>query len=559
VRWELQQAARSVLARTLALIALIAVGSGIVAASEAPDRPVDPTTFVDHDAHPPIPEPAEHEANLYRYYIRYGFVQSVADALDLPGAILDLAGAENEAANINDFDEVPNSSWFTNRNHFRAVPVEEIRVGPGTCMRPVTPWTIESMKTRGVNAGFNIEDAAGERWVVKLDPPGYPQIGSGADVIVSRLLHAAGYFVPHDVAVTFRREDLAINPELAAGKDGNPPITQEHLDLVLNHDGQAPEDGRYFALASLFLPGKAVGHLDMAKKRPDDPNDWYNHRNRRELRGLRILAAWVNSWDVKDHQSMEMFEARTDSLGSIRHYLLDFGATLGGAAEGPKRLKEAYEFAFDPGWIGRRWITLGFIQEPWRKAPQATGIPSVGNFAAQDFDPDDFRPTVPHLAFQEMTAADGYWGAKLTASFSDEQIATAVDAVGYEDEQATAYMTAALIQRRDAIAKLWFDRVAPLDFLRVENGRLVFNDLAVDIGLEPPRAYTLELDALEGAGATQETLTIDGTGLDLARLAPELQAFRLVLGIADNDALPTTAELRKQEGKWRVTRVRHGQ
>jgi len=71
VRWELQQAARSVLARTLALIALIAVGSGIVAASEAPDRPVDPTTFVDHDAHPPIPEPAAHEATPYRYYNRY--------------------------------------------------------------------------------------------------------------------------------------------------------------------------------------------------------------------------------------------------------------------------------------------------------------------------------------------------------------------------------------------------------------------------------------------------------------------------------------------------------
>jgi hypothetical protein len=543
---------------------VIAIGfeAGLTVADVEPaDRPVDPRTFVDHDAYPPIPQPAEHEADLYKYYVRYGFVQPLADALDLPGAILHLAGAENEAANINDFDEAPNSSWFTNRNHFRAVPVEEIRVGPGNCRRPVAPFTITAMKKSGVNAGFNIKDAAGEDWVVKLDPPGYPQIASGADVVVSRLLYAAGYNVPHDVALIFTRAELGIDPELAAGKDGEPPVTVQDLDQVLDHGDQPPADGRYFALASLILSGTSLGHVDMARRRADDPNDWYNHRNRRELRGLLILAAWFNSWDVKDHQSLEMFETQTDSLGAIRHYLIDFGATLGAAAEGPKRLKEAYEFVFDPGWIARRWITFGFIQEPWREAAQATGIPSVGNFAAEDFDPDDFRPTIPHLAFQELTPADGYWGAKVVASFSDAQIAAAVEAAGYEDPRAAAYITAALELRRNAIAKTWFDRVAPIDFLRVENGQLVFNDLAVDLGLEAPRSYEVEIAALAGDGAPPEPQVVAADGLDLSRLGPELTALRVVIGIEGSAARPTTAELHKQEGqegKWRITRVRHG-
>jgi hypothetical protein len=537
----------------------LAVAAGLAVAKEKGiETPgVDSTTFVDHDAHPPIKEPAPHEANLYRDYVRYGVVQPFADALDLPGAILDIAGAENEAVNINDFDEVPNSSWFTNRNHLRAVPVEDILNGPANGRRPRAPWTIESMKTAGVNPGFNIKDAAGKRWVVKLDPIRYPQIGSGADVITSRILYAAGYFVPHDVAVSFKRKDLKIDPELAAGKDGKPPLTDADVDRVLDHTGR-PTDGRYFAVASLFIEGKPIGHMQMEHRRPDDPNDWYNHMRRRELRGLGILAAWLNSWDAKDQQSLEVFSAE-DSLGSVHHYLLDFSSTLGAAAGGPKRLKEAYEFAFDPGWIARRYVTLGFVNEPWRKASQETKIPSVGNLDADDFHPDDFRPAMPQLAFQEMSAADAYWGSKLVASFSDAQLAAAVEAAGYEDPRATSYITTALEKRRDVIARTWFGRVAPIDFLRVDRGQLRFHDLAVDLGLDPPRSYRVRIESLKGGGAHEESLLLSSPVLDLTRLSAKLQAVRLTMAIDGKDALPTTVELSKKEGTWHVTRVRHGQ
>ena len=132
-RRDWRQAAGSALAWGAIVLAIVIEAGLTIADEPAADRPVDSRTFVDHDAYPPIRQPAEHEAKLYPYYVRYGFVHPIADALDLPGALLDLGGAENEPANINDFDEVPNSSWFTNRNHLRAVPVEEIRVGPGSC------------------------------------------------------------------------------------------------------------------------------------------------------------------------------------------------------------------------------------------------------------------------------------------------------------------------------------------------------------------------------------------------------------------------------------------
>jgi len=531
---------------------LVTLGTGI-AGETPPAPPSDPTTFVDHDGHPPIAEPATYEENLYRYYVRYGFVQPLADALDVPGIFLDA----QEAANLNTFDEVPNSTWFTNRNHFRAMSPQEILEGPGHCQRPQTPWTIRSVKQEGVNPGFNIKDAAGEKWVVKFDPPGFPQIGSGAGVITGRLLHAAGYNVPHDVAVSFRREDLELDPELVAGKDGEPGFDAEDLDRLLK--SSCAVNGRNYVTASLFLPGEPVGHVNMNGRRPDDPNDLYTHYRRRELRGLRILAAWLNHWDTKDQQSLDMFETRVDSLGTLHHYFIDLGATLGAAAEGPKRIKAAYEYAFDPGWIARRIATLGFIEEPWRNADQETEIPAVGNFEAEGFHPDDYRPMMPHLAFQECTKGDAYWGAKLVASFTDAQIAAAVEAAGYEDPKASSYILDALCKRRDVIARTWFSRVAPLDFFTVAGDTLHFRDLAVDRGLTAPRSYVVRVEGLDGGRVEKSAAQpkVSSPWLDLRSLPAPLTAVRLVIGVAGEDALPATVELQKSAGSWRVTRVRH--
>jgi hypothetical protein len=58
-------------------------------------------------------------------------------------------------------------------------------------------------------------------------------------------------------------------------------------------------DGTYRALASKLLPGKPVGPFQYFGTRPDDPNDIFPHENRRELRGLRVFAAWLNHDDSR--------------------------------------------------------------------------------------------------------------------------------------------------------------------------------------------------------------------------------------------------------------------
>lgn len=532
-----------------------------IAAVAPPVAPgVDPSTWVDHDGQP-ISKPRLRERNLYGHMVREGFVEPASHFFDVPDKILwllDRFGADTErpSANANVFDEVPNSTWFTNRNHVRSVSTEEIRRGPRDGLRPAMPWTIKSVKTTGVNPGFNIKDAAGNRWVVKLDPPGCPQLGSGADVVSSRLLLAAGYNLPHDVTVAFRRDELAIDEDLLKGAEGEPPFTEKDLDDLLAR-GHRSEEGRFYGQASLFLPGESVGPINFRGKRPDDPNDWYTHRHRRELRGLYVFASWLNHWDAKDHQSLDMFESRPDSLGHVKHYLLDVGATLGAAAEGAKKPARGYEYRVDYTWIAKRFVSLGFAVEPWRRVNQETGIPSVGNFESAGLDPEDFRPLMPHAAFRECTARDAYWGAKIVASFSDAQIAAAIEAANYEDPRAREYLQKTLIERRDKVARFWFRHVVPVDFFHVSGGALHFHDLAVDRWLESPRHYEVQIKTLDGGTAPRDRVDLSDTVLDLEDLGDETTRVRLRFFLPGIDAEPTTVELERHGEDWSVVRVRH--
>jgi hypothetical protein len=402
--------------------------------------------------------------------------------------------------------------------------------------------------------GFQIEDAKGKKWLVKLDPRGYPQLGSGADMVSRTLMHAAGYNVPHNSPVRFRRTELTIDPDLVKGTKGE-HFTEADLDSVLAQ-GAVFGDGSYSAYASLFLSGHVLGAPSMDRRRPGDANDWYFHPNRRELRGLYVLVSWIGDWDSKDHQWLDMFVETRDSLGYVKHYLLDVGSSLGAGARGPKGHRSGYEYSLDLGWSARRLVTLGFVTEPWRRAKQETGIPSVGNFEAETFKPEDFKSRLPHPGFRAMTDRDAYWGAKIVASFSDAQIAAAVDAAKYEDPRAREYLVRSLIARRDKIAKHWFGRVAPLDFFRVQGGGLRFHDLAVDIGLENARSYVVEIES-EGGGPGKR-FSFTKTELPLQDLGANASRLFLAISVEGNKAKPAHVELTRKDNGWVVTRVRHG-
>jgi len=515
------------------------------------------STWVDHDRQP-ISQPRDWQPNYWGRRVHQGLVEPVSHLFDIPDKLLwaaRLFGANTrrEAVNVNAFDEVPNSAWFTNRNHRQAVPVAELAQGPDSMFLPTKPWVVKHAKLGGWSAGFQIKDADGKKWLIKLDPRGYPQLSSGADMVARTLLHAAGYNVPHNESVRFRRGDVTIDPDLLRGAEG-PPFTEANLDSILVQGALFP-DGSYSAFASLFIPGHPLGSPSMNRLRPGDANDWYAHVNRRELRGLFALCSWVNNWDTEDHQFLDVFVDTRDSLGHVDHYMLDVGSSFGASASGPKHLWTSYENMLDIPWTTRRVFSLGFAVEPWRRAHQETGFPSIGHYESAVYEPKDFRALVQQPAFREMTDRDGYWGAKIVASFSDAQIEAAVGAARYEDPRATAYVVQNLIVRRDKIARYWFGRVAPLDYFQVHDGALRFRDLEVDIALAGARAYDVEFEAKEGRHGR---LRLRSAELPLGEFGADASRLSLEITVAGSRAKPAHVELTRAGAGWVITRVRHG-
>jgi hypothetical protein len=388
------------------------------------------------------------------------------------------------ASNVNSLDEVPNSSWFTNRiGLFRVSPGEAAR-GPLTSLGPDRSgqWTVVRAKTEGVTPGFNIRDARGDVYVIKFDPPGHLGMATGAGVISGRILHTIGYNVPEDRVVHFDRDQLVVGSDVTiTPPDGPPrPMTEQDLDDILSRVERSAND-RWRALASKFLSGTPIGPFDWRGRRKDDPNDRIDHEDRRELRGLRMFAAWICHFDTKQGNTLDMY---VDEGGRrfVRHYLIDFASTLGAGALGPVAT-HCLEYDSDVGMTIGRALALGLWEDPWRRIERPDGLAEIGYFETDAFYPMAFKPLQPNSAFANMTDRDGYWAAKIISAFTDEHLEAIVATGSYPSPEAAEWIVRALGIRRDAIARYFFDRVAPLDFFTTDDGVLRFHDLGVERGI----------------------------------------------------------------------------
>jgi hypothetical protein len=88
------------------------------------------------------------------------------------------------AVNVNTMDEVPDSTWFTNRIGRRTMSIEEIVRGPNTQDVPnIDTWPIVEGKGSGITPGYRVQSPDGRLYQVKFDPPSNPEMASGAEVI----------------------------------------------------------------------------------------------------------------------------------------------------------------------------------------------------------------------------------------------------------------------------------------------------------------------------------------------------------------------------------------
>ena len=411
------------------------------------------------------------------------------------------------ALNVNTVDEVPDSSWFTNRIGRRETTVADVVKGPDRIERvSLEGWVVSAGKSSGVQPGFRMTDPAGQLHQIEVDPPSNPELASAAEIIGTAFYHAMGYNTVDVYLADIDRDALVISDRATIRDPLNGkrrPLKKFDLDAVFERAARRP-DGRYRVLVSRFAPGKPLGNFRYYGTRPDDPNDIVPHEHRRELRGARVFGAWLNHDDSRGINSLDMLET-SSGRGWIKHYMFDFGSILGSATIFGQRDRAGYEYIFEhrAGWL--TLATLGLYVRPWMLVDYPDVPASVGKFEAQAFDPLKWKPEYPNPAFDNMRPDDAFWAARIVARFTDAMIGAVVRKAQYSDPRATEFMTQALIARRDKVLAAWLNQVCPaVDPVLAPDGAFTFANAAVGArAATPPESYELQWFRFDNATATR--------------------------------------------------------
>jgi len=406
------------------------------------------------------------------------------------------------ALNVNTLGEVPDSSWFINRIGRFGMSVDDLVRGPNTVDGPAPGiWHVTGRPDAGITPKFTIRDPRGDTYLIKLDPADFPELPSSVETISTKIFHALGYYVPEDYLVAFDESRLAVAPgaELHTETGARRPIDTNDVRQWLAHVPRRP-DGTIRALASRYVPGRVVGQFRYTGTRSDDANDIYPHQRRRELRGLRVFAAWLNHDDARSINSIDTYVSE-GGRSYVRHYLQDFGSNLGSGSTSAQQPRGGNEYLIEGGKIARALAAFGLWTRPWAHVRYPRD-PSIGNIEADFFEPSAWKTEYPQPAFDQMDEADAFWAASLASRFTDEMIAAVVKTGELSNPDAERYLTDVIIRRRNKSVAHWIALTNPLDRFVADHAassdELSFDNAAVRLGVAPRRAvYHVQWYALD--------------------------------------------------------------
>ena len=171
-------------------------------------------------------------------------------------------------------------------------------LGPGgEEMKPdISNLTFLEADTTGYSGGFRVRDGAGKIWVAKLGKEAQPETAA------SRLLWAIGYMT--EIHYLFPCVQIKGAPEISK---------------------PAPRcEGKGYENVRLEARPENIKRLDEWS--------WTSNpfQGTKELKGLIVMMALMNNWDLKDSNNKVLYVKGGDSGGDELHYIIsDLGATFG--------------------------------------------------------------------------------------------------------------------------------------------------------------------------------------------------------------------------------------
>lgn len=502
------------------------------------------------------PEFRKNETGLSRDFFEQNLFYDTTRYLRFDVLYRAVTGKKLRAADVNIYDEVPDNMFFTNRHGRKAMTLEELARGYRENEGPDAAGNFQLFKGRfgEFNSRLFSKDSRGDAYLLKFDPIISPELGSGAEMIASRIYYALGYSVPQNTLLALDRSQIeaAPNARIVDSSGFKRKLTPEKLEKSLLYAAQNGE-GKYRVVASKVIQGDLKGGFAFQGRRRNDPNDRFDHETLREIRALRVFGAWLNHTDLRSHNSIDVVVEK-DGKKTLKHYLVDMDAALGAESHGAKPANFGYEHFIDYGETLKAVFALGLLEKPWqrrwREADNKETLWAAGYFDSRYFEPQKFKSQLPNLAFKDLTRADGFWAAKLIINFTNEQIAAIVKTAEYSDPKVTEDVTRVLQERRDIIGRYWFTAANPLDAFEFQQGKLTFKDLGVKHGFFKAEETEYHAEVYKDNESKKNFL---------ATITSKEDSFSVNPSWGNNLLLKvTTSRASEKPGAWVLVQIRDG-
>jgi hypothetical protein len=273
----------------------------------------------------------------------------------------------------------------------------DLYYGPGSkALAPAPPFRFVKEVKEGGMPKFDVEDARGVKWRVKLGPE------AQSETAASRLVWAAGY-----------------NAE-----------ESYYLD-------RARIDGlRKLSRGQKYLDGDSVRGARFEPRREDvrRGKEWGWSRNpfqkTRELNGLKTMMVLLNNWDTFKKNNRVLHDKNS---GEEKYTVTDLGATLGAVGGfGARRSKSnAQDFA-RRGLVSK--VQGDKVKFNYDLKPKKLGLLSMV------YPPYFFRQRKATNAMQNVNVNDAIWIGSQLGQLSDNQLRDAFRAAGYDRTTTDAYV-----------------------------------------------------------------------------------------------------------------------
>jgi hypothetical protein len=275
--------------------------------------------------------------------------------------------------------------------------------GPGSAeSAPMAPFTfIEEVKS-GESPKFEVRDARGHEWTIKLGPE------AQAETVSTRLVWAVGYFAEE----AYYAHEVQVD---------NLPRLSRGMDYVA---GNVVRGARFEPNRKNMKKGSTW--------------DWRDNpfENTRELSGLKVLMILLNNFDARANNN-RIIHVDGPSGREARYYVTDLGATLGRAGGlGGTRTKNDLADFLSTKFVRGVDARDGVVEFDYDTRPRGLGHLSV-------LHPLYYRGEVnKEKAMRGIPITHARWIGSLLAQLSDEQLRQAFRVANYSEGVRESYVSA---------------------------------------------------------------------------------------------------------------------